>query len=222
MVTITISPRALIVGSLLIAAAVTAYFASTAFGSGTEVQHIQGDVNCDLGVDSQDILAELLHAANFEPPQSEPCTDIGDLLPQVEGPQGPPGPEGPQGEPGPTGPPGPEGPEGPQGEIGPRGPRGLPGINLFAVVSADGTLEGGTATSATRTSNGRYNVIFGQDVAGCAGVVSPGVSAGGSVVFHVIGTVSIPALNTGLVSVAFRTAEGSAIPNTEFFLIVVC
>lgn len=215
----TISLRTLITTSLLIAAAGSTYFATSALGSGTDFQNIQGDVNCDLTVDSDDILAELLYAADFEPAQSEPCTDIGDLLPQSEGPQGPPGPEGPQGEPGPQGP---EGPQGPQGEVGPEGPRGLPGVSLFARVSSEGELETGTAVSASRTSNGRYTVTFNQNVNECAAVVNPGVAGGGSVVFHLTATISIPQNASGVVNVAFRTSEGSAIPNTEFFMIVAC
>ena len=87
------------------------------------------------------------------------------------GPQGEPGPAGPQGEPGPAGPQGEPGPQGPKGETGPQGPAG---INLFAHVVQNGTLQYGTATSAERLNAGSYEVTFDRDLTHCVPVVTTG------------------------------------------------
>jgi len=76
-------------------------------GPATETDHlIQGDVDCDGDVDAVDALKDLQHVAALGFAQTEPCPDIGTVIPVGDGVPGPQGPAGPQGEPGPQGPPG--------------------------------------------------------------------------------------------------------------------
>lgn len=201
MLTITISPRALLIATLLILAALTAFVAHDAF-AGDPDEQIQGDVNCDDGVDSDDILDHLYYAAAFEPLQNEPCTDIGDSFP-VGG-----------GEPGPPRPPGP------------------PGINLFADVTAEGNLINGTATSANRLFEGVYTVTFATDVSDCTGVANTGLSGSGGGSFHQLGiaSTSIGTLEQGPSEVRVqinRPIDPYQFPyndfvDSAFHLIVVC
>jgi len=166
MLTITISPRAIILAVLLTLAAVAAFYATDALAGDPEEPRIQGDVNCSAGVGTDDILDQLLHEADFAVDQTEPCTDIGDVIPAGEGTQGPPGPPGPPGE---QGIPGVPGVPGAPGEQGPAG------INLFANVASDGTLISGTAVSSLRFDVGEYEVTFDRDISDCAAVVTAGL-----------------------------------------------
>lgn len=74
---------------------------------------IQGDVDCDREVDLGDAIKIGLDGIGADVHQTDPCPDIGTVIPLGEGPQGP------QGEPGE------QGPEGPQGEQGEPGLSGL-------------------------------------------------------------------------------------------------
>ena len=64
---------------------------------------LQGDLNCDGVVDSHDTLGGLRFLGELDVPQTEPCPDIGTVIPAGEGVPGPQGPAGPQGEAGPPG-----------------------------------------------------------------------------------------------------------------------
>lgn len=212
MLTITISTRALIIGALLIAVAALGLYARDALAGDSDPQ-IQGDVNCDDGVDSNDVLAHLYDAAGFEPTQVEPCTDIGDVLPESVGPQGPPG------EKGEPGPPGDQGPPGEQGEQGPAG------INLFARVLSDGTLEGGSAVGSIRTFEGVYEVTFAQDVAACAPMVTIGRSSTPTT-YSINATAEAHAglinLDPTEVLVGIHEANTADPVDSSFHLVVVC
>ena len=58
---------------------------------------VQGDVDCDGDVDAVDGLKDLQHVAALDFTQTEPCPDIGTVLPAGEGIPGPQGEQGPQG-----------------------------------------------------------------------------------------------------------------------------
>jgi len=89
MLTITISARALILAAFLALIAAFGLYATDALAGDPAEPRIQGDVNCDEDVNATDALNSLLHAAALDPAeQTEPCTDIGDVIPSGEGPPG--------------------------------------------------------------------------------------------------------------------------------------
>ncbi len=171
MLTITISARAVIIAALLALSAALGLYATDALAGDPEEPRIQGDVNCDGTADDADVLPQLLHAAELPAAdQTEPCTDIGDVIPAGEGTQGPPGPQGPQG------PPGPPGEQGIPGVPGPPGIPGPAGITYFANVDVDGNLLDGNATDVIPIGDGYHRVRFPVPMIHCAGVVTTGVS----------------------------------------------
>jgi hypothetical protein len=99
MLTITITPRAVLLTAAFALASFLAFYATDALGSDTPGSILQGDTNCDGDVDSQDALNELRYIAGLDVDQSEPCPDVGAVA-VIPGPQGPQGPQGVQGPPG--------------------------------------------------------------------------------------------------------------------------
>lgn len=81
-----------------------------------------------------------------------------------------------------------KGDTGPKGATGPQGPKGDSGedaTNLFAHVHKDGTLRSASGvTSATRTDDGTYRVIFDQDIDHCAWIATPGMRNRGVSTYH--------------------------------------
>ena len=74
-----------------------------------------------------------------------------------------------------TGPAGPKGDAGSPGAKGDKGDKGDSATRLFATVKDDGTLvSGGGGPVVTRTAAGTYEVLFSQEVAACAAVVTQG------------------------------------------------
>jgi hypothetical protein len=92
---------------------------------------------------------------------------------------------GPQGVPGPVGATGAQGSKGDTGATGPQGPKGDPGQDggpadqLFAAVSADGTIlssRGVVLGSGTwKGVPGTYMIMFNKDIVHCVPVVSLGL-----------------------------------------------
>ena len=122
----------------------------------------------------------------------------------------------------------PVGPQGAKGDPGANGADGAPATSLWAIVGADGTLNGGTATDASLAA-GKYEVTFGRDVSKCAGVASVASSQGSG-----IGTVGNITLNVfvgfnrnggaaqNVASVAaFQASNGNAV-TASFELAVFC
>jgi hypothetical protein len=95
MLTITITPRAILLAALLIAAGVLAFYATDALGSDPDA-YIQGDTNCDGVINADDSLNDLRYTAGLTTGPFPDCPAIGSeaAIP------GPPGPQGPQGAPG--------------------------------------------------------------------------------------------------------------------------
>jgi hypothetical protein len=91
---------------------------------------------------------------------------------------------GSQGAPGPAGPRGPQGPRGEKGPPGEKGPTGDPGSvgsvsgGHWAVVNGDGTMarSSDAGATATRTAEGTYVVVFGEEVTNCAYEATIGLS----------------------------------------------
>ena len=74
--------------------------------SSQAVDQIKGDIDCDGDVDAVDALKDLRHVAALGFVQTEPCTDVGLVIPAGDGLQGAQGaqwPVGPDGAPGPAG-----------------------------------------------------------------------------------------------------------------------
>jgi len=225
MLTITISARTLVIAALLALIAALGLYATDALGSTDPDQQVQGDVNCDDGVDTNDILDQLLHEAGFEVEQTEPCTDIEDTFPVGGGEQGPPGPQGEQGPPGEQGPQGEPGPQGVPGVPGPPGEQGPAGINLFANVSAAGALITGTAgVSAIRTGAGNYTITFLDSVAGCAATATSGSTndqAGAQFLITFV-VYTGAGVTANQVNVGAASTQTGLNVDTTFHLIVVC
>lgn len=219
MLTITISARTIVLATLFAVIAALGLYATDALAGDPAEPRIQGDVNCSEAVGTDDILDSLLHVAELEDaPQTEPCTDIGDVIPAGEGAQGPPGPPGPSGAPGVPGPPGDDGIDGVDGEDG------APGINLFANVAEDGTLVSGTATVASVTG-GVYRVVFSQDVSQCAAVVTAGPMGLPTVnsYLRAFGIAEVGnSENPGEIVVGMFLDDNGSLHNSPFHLIVVC
>jgi hypothetical protein len=95
------------------------------------------------------------------------------------------------------------------------------GVNRFAVVSSAGALSRGRlASSASRTDEGRYQVIFDRDVRGCAYFATLGDSGADNPPSGQIGTSSL-ASNVNGVAVRTTDASGTA-ADRSFHLIVSC
>ena len=95
------------------------------------------------------------------------------------------------------------------------------GVNRFAVVTAVGTLARGRGvTSATRTAEGRYQVIFDRDVRPCAYLVSVGDAGAAG---PPQGEAASTALASNVNGVAIRTeSSNGAATDRPFHLIVSC
>ena len=95
------------------------------------------------------------------------------------------------------------------------------GMTRHAVVTSAGVLaRGRNVTSAARTSEGRYQVIFNRDVRGCAFLATIG-DAGAAAPPQ--GEIATSALASNVNGVAIRTeASGGAAADRPFHLIVPC
>jgi hypothetical protein len=87
-------------------------------------------------------------------------------------------------------------------------------------VTASGTLEGGSATSASHGGTGLYTVTFASDVGTCVGVAGPGAWHGGSFTNETIGSVIVPS-SGNTVTVTFNE-NGGHLTDTDFMLILAC
>jgi hypothetical protein len=198
MLTITISARALVIAALMLVGAAAAVVATDALAGGSGDQ-IQGDVNCDQGVDNADILDQLKHEAGLDVAQSEPCTDIEDAFPLGTTIVGPSGPPGPSGAPGP------------------------PGINMWANITVGGAVEHGTATGAVRKSMGNYVVSFDTEISACTVVATVGPAGSGSTQPALTTAYLYPYIDIepNQVYVSFQRPNYEFV-DTDFHLIVVC
>jgi hypothetical protein len=95
------------------------------------------------------------------------------------------------------------------------------GMTRFAVVAANGTLSRGRGvSSAARTSEGRYQVIFTRDVRNCAFLATIG---GIGAAAPPQGEIATSAVETNVNAVAVRTeGSGGAAGDRPFHLIVPC
>jgi hypothetical protein len=95
------------------------------------------------------------------------------------------------------------------------------GVFHQAVVTSAGLLARGRGvSSATRTAEGRYQVIFDRDVRACAYMASIG-DAGGAA--PATGAVETSQLASNVNGVALRTQNSNGTPNDRpFHLIVSC
>ena len=192
MLTITITPRAVLLAAAFTLVGVLGFIATDALGSGMPDSILQGDTDCDGDVDAQDALIGLRFVGGLDVQQSEPCPDVGTLA-AIPGPQGP------------------------QGSQGPAGPAAE---NLTAKVLSDGELAGGTAVSASRITVGHYVITFDQDVSGCAAAGGAGFN-GQSSVFRTLATTSFNPLNMDSVEVSLWNTNGLS-TDSDFSLIVAC
>jgi hypothetical protein len=96
------------------------------------------------------------------------------------------------------------------------------GLTRQAVVAATGTLSRGTGTtSASRTGEGQYQVVFNADVKSCAYFATLGDTADGA---PPAGEISVSSLagNANGVLVVTRDSTGAATADRPFHLIVSC
>lgn len=196
MLTITISARTVVLAAVVAVAAVAAFYATDALGSGEAPdQIIQGDTDCDGDVDAVDALQDLRYVAGLPVNQNSPCIAIGSVA-AIPGPQGPQGPPGPAGE---------------------------PGLSLFANVTSDGTIKSGTATGAELIGGDKYEVSFGQDVSDCAAVASIGWNEGGSFAPNaLVREVHAGDPDPNTVTVSFYSLPLDDFITTDFHLILAC
>jgi hypothetical protein len=97
------------------------------------------------------------------------------------------------------------------------------GSQRFAVVTGGGHLERGRGvSSAARTGEGRYQVIFNGDVRSCAYFATLGDHSAGNPPQN--SQISVSSLGSNVNGVAVRTENGSngAELNRDFHLIVFC
>jgi hypothetical protein len=97
------------------------------------------------------------------------------------------------------------------------------GSQRFAVVTGGGHLERGRGvTSAARTSEGRYQVIFNGDVRSCAYFATLGDHSAGNPPQN--SQIAVSSLASNINGVDVRTENGSngAELNRDFHLIVFC
>jgi len=95
------------------------------------------------------------------------------------GTQGPAGPQGPSGAQGSTGAQGGAGAQGTPGGSGPQGPPGAAATALWATVEANGSVANGSGINRTTTTSptaGVYDVLFDQNVRGCAYIGTIGLT----------------------------------------------
>lgn len=120
------------------------------------------------------------------------------------------------------GPPGPEGPEGPEG------PQGAPGeaLSRFAVVDANGTLARGSGVVSAEllpgVPDGRYAVVFEDDISECASVATvgrPGVNINPPIGFAMVANWQDDPDNGVIVFVKDQDGAGA---ERGFHLMVVC
>jgi len=96
------------------------------------------------------------------------------------------------------------------------------GLSRHAVVTATGTISRGRgATSAARTGDGQYQVIFNADVKACAYYATLGDPADGA---PPAGEIAVSSLagNANGVLVVTRDSAGAATADRPFHLIVSC
>jgi hypothetical protein len=95
------------------------------------------------------------------------------------------------------------------------------GMNRFAVVSNTGGLvRGRNASSASRTGEGRYQVIFDRDVRGCAYIATLGDGGSANPPSGQIGTSSLATNANGVV---VRTTDFQGTDSDRpFHLVVSC
>lgn len=157
--------------ALFVALGGSSYAAVTITGKNIKNNSVTTQDIKNNSVTGRDVRNRSLLAEDFKPGQ----------LPG--GPAGPSGASGPQGAAGPKGTAGPQGAAGQQGAAGPQGapgPQGASATNLFAVVSANGTIASGSGvTSVSTTTPGFYFVTFARDVSQCAATTTPGSTNGG-------------------------------------------
>jgi len=117
---------------------------------------------------------------------------------------------------------------GPQGLQGPQGDRGAPGPTQFARVLTSGALNSGTASSASRSATGVYQVNFPTAVDSCAGsattAVFPGFDGAENQVSSqiTIGGTAAGALNARAITVRlYKSYTGSPL-NTSFAVVLAC
>ena len=96
------------------------------------------------------------------------------------------------------------------------------GLSRHAVVSGAGALARGRgATSATKTGEGQYQVVFDADVTSCTYFATLGDPAGGAPPAGEI-AVSSTAGNANGVTVVTRDSSGAAMADRSFHLTVSC
>jgi hypothetical protein len=96
------------------------------------------------------------------------------------------------------------------------------GSARFAVVNGNGQLVRGRDAQAARTGNGRYQVIFGADIRGCAYFATVGDPSAAAPPQN--RQISVSSLGSNVNGVAVRTengANGNEV-DTPFHLIVTC
>jgi hypothetical protein len=104
---------------------------------------------------------------------------------------------------------------------GPQGPQGEPGVSLYALVNAAGTLQRGTAIAATSPFNGTYEVTFAEDVSECAAIANPGAVGSGGISYSHTAIATVGILGDDRIEVYFANHESTPIA-TDFHLIVAC
>ena len=96
------------------------------------------------------------------------------------------------------------------------------GTALSAAVDQLGSLEGGSAKSASRFGLGGYEVTFGVNVSTCVAVASPGTFNLGTYYLDAIGSTQVPGSGGNkTVDVSFNR-NGNLHVDTDFMLVVAC
>lgn len=120
------------------------------------------------------------------------------------------------------------GEQGPQGDPGPAGPPGPAGeaVSRFAVVDANGTLVRGSGVASAQllagVPDGRYAVVFDDDISDCASVATvgrPGVNVGPPIGFAMVANWQDNPTNGVIVFVKDQDGAGA---ERGFHLMVVC
>jgi hypothetical protein len=113
------------------------------------------------------------------------------------------------------------GPAGPQGPPGPAGPPGAAAAAGWASIDANGTLvRNKGAASAQKNSTGQFQVIFNQDVTGCAYLATSGGPGTSSSVADV-GVGQLANVPAGVRVTVLNAATGT-LQDTPFFVAVFC
>jgi len=96
------------------------------------------------------------------------------------------------------------------------------GLTRHVVISAAGAIERGRgATSATKSGEGQYQVVFNTDVHSCTYFATLGDPAGGAPAAGEIAVGSVPG-NANGVLVVTRDSTGAAMVDRSFHLTVSC